>query len=145
MRYKSGFVNIVIVGVGVASLQLFRVLWLAVSLPGVFNHDPLGLQRFWHMPAVLNDAWISVGLLLAYFFILFALDLHKRFLWSILFISIGIVSNIGEKILFGSVFDYIPIGVAVLNGSDVSIIFGLIFLQKHIWTSHSKKQDQHGT
>jgi hypothetical protein len=143
MHYKSGFVNVALVAGGVLVLQGIRLVLIALSVPGVHNHDPLGLEQFWQVAPVLSDTLISVILMIGYFFIVFAFDLHKYFLWGILCISIGIVSNIGEKILYGAVFDYIPIGVAVLNGADVSIIAGLIFLHKQIWTSHSKKQDYH--
>lgn len=50
----------------------------------------------------------------------------EKIAWS--FILAGGISNIGERIIFGYVKDFIPILTGIFNLADLFILFGLILL-----------------
>ena len=144
MPLKPTLVNLVIGTLfGVIVLQLTRQIWLSFELTAIYTTDPLGVVSFWQGPVILNSMPFTIFLLIVYCALILFFNLHKRYFWSIILISIGFVSNSVEKIGFGQVLDYIPLGIAIVNLADVCIILGLILLNKNIWISHSKNQDRH--
>jgi lipoprotein signal peptidase len=61
-----------------------------------------------------------------------ALTRLSRFAWAL--IVAGAVSNIGERLLLGSVRDYIRLSTGIFNLADGYILMGMFIL---LWVSHT--------
>ncbi len=78
-----------------------------------------------------------------YFFVLAAIAAYLKFQWGALtrlsrfawaLIVAGAVSNIGERLLLGSVRDYIRLSTGIFNLADGYILMGMFIL---LWVSHT--------
>lgn len=57
---------------------------------------------------------------------------------ALLFILLGIGSNLTDRVMYGGIVDWIHIpGVSVLNLADISIIGGVAFLFFDFFKKHS--------
>jgi lipoprotein signal peptidase len=116
--------------------QLWAVVWIVIvnvaigfliQRLGVYfikNIYPLGLPLP-VLAVVIIFAVVAIGLV-------YTDCLHKFPLATLLIIS-GSVSNLGERILFGGVVDYLNLGIAYVNLADLELWFGVGLLNYQIW------------
>ncbi len=87
----------------------------------------------------LNGLQISMVMMTIGFCSLFYLHDQTRILWcktnsqvfwgwSILWGSVA--SNLFERLYFGNVYDWIPLGIGMCNTADVGIVVGLVLILK---------------
>lgn len=126
------FIFLVILGVGL--LQIFRYTLQTFSF---FNYvkttDPMGLERIFRFSFLNTNSHFSIVLTVFFTLILISFlhlhkNLHKQQFYSIILISIGIYSNLAEKIIYRNVLDYLNFGFAIFNFADIFIILGLVWL-----------------
>lgn len=83
---------------------------------GAFN------DAYFGMPLPL--AVIAIGVA-AFLFLVQKVQV-SAWVWAIIIGSFG--SNLFERVVFKSVFDYIPCGIGYCNTADLGILVGLLFL-----------------
>ena len=92
-----------------------------LQLDFVSNRSPMGVSA---------PLWLSVVAGVVGIVTILACYKHNLFKswFAISFLIAGIISNLLESILFGSVRDYIPFGIADLNLADIEIVLGLLLI-----------------
>lgn len=123
--------------------QLFRVLAENFLAPGEFaflrgilllrlhHNRGIAFSLFSSSPAYLLLTLLGSFLMLGGFFLLQRKKLHPRglFFWGALLLTAGGLSNLGERLFYGAVTDYVgfplPLfGYLFINFADLALIAG---------------------
>lgn len=88
-------------------------LWVTA---GTFNDKYMGMS----LPIIVTIIGIAACLFL------FERVKAEQWVWGLLIGSFA--SNIFERLLFGSIFDWIPYGIGFCNTADIGIMVSLCFL-----------------
>ena len=92
------------------------------------NQNPIGYNfgYFWSAILFITISWLA-----------FEFKLIHRYPISLIFIIAGVYSNFSERLIWGSVADYMfvpnPFIQMVINLADIQIVLGLIILNIQVW------------
>jgi hypothetical protein len=131
--------------------QVFHYLWIFFVL--IFNLSVSVLIRnsdhFFipnPTPIGFNFGYLwSVVLFITISWLAFEFRMIHKHPVSLIFIIAGVYSNFSERLIWGSVADYMfipnPIFEININLADIQIILGLIFLNIQVWFFADKKKE----
>ena|SRR6476469_10253446 len=131
MRYAALTFSLILID------QLSKTLAVHLGWP-IFLNDQFAFSL--PLPIALMFV-IYFAVLVAIFFYAYRtwhrFQIFQKYAWC--FVFAGGLSNIGERVVFGQVRDFIPIANGVLNLADFFILFGLVMLL--ISQRYSKSQN----